>query len=95
MKSDVNFWTQFTFWVGVKQVPDCDDNELPSARRDVTVLEPMEITTKSHLTMKSFLSQPETFGALAGGQRLSIICADDVYYNLESLRLVFQNLGLL
>ena len=31
----------------------------------------------------------------SGKKQLKIICADDMYYNLETLKLVFQNLGLL
>ena len=45
--------------------------------------------------MKTFLAAPETFGASTENLNLSIICADDIYYNLEALRLVFKNLGLL
>jgi hypothetical protein len=45
--------------------------------------------TKSGLTVKTFLAQPERFGALLNNKKYSIICADDVYYNIEALRIVF------
>ena len=51
--------------------------------------------TKSALTTKKFLKQNERLGPLLEGKLLSIICADDVYYNLETLRIVFQRIGLL
>ena len=41
------------------------------------------------------MAQPERFGALLNGRKLSIICADDVYYNIEALRIVFQKIGLI
>jgi CheY-like chemotaxis protein len=40
------------------------------------------------------VNKPITFGTLAQGKKLSIICADDVYYNLEALKIVFHQLGL-
>jgi hypothetical protein len=39
--------------------------------------------------MKTFLAQNERFGALLNTKKLSIICVDDVYYNIEALRIVF------
>ena len=40
------------------------------------------------------MDQSIKFGTLASGKKLSIICADDVYYNLEALRIVFTQLKL-
>lgn len=41
------------------------------------------------------MSQPVSFGSfLSKGKKLSIICADDVYYNLEALKIIFAQLGL-
>lgn len=87
--SDDKKWTKFTFWIQVTEVQDCDADPLPSGRRDVIVIEPLQVQTKSKLTMQGFLQSPEAFGALAGNKKLSIIVADDIYYNLEALRLIF------
>ena len=41
------------------------------------------------------MNKPVALGTMAQGRRkLSIICADDVYYNLEALKIVFTQLGL-
>lgn len=53
--------------------------------------------TKSGIALKNLLDAPENSAdqQSAKTKPLSIICADDYYYNLEALRLVFSNLGLL
>ena len=45
--------------------------------------------------MKQFMERPELFGQYIRGRKLSIICADDVYFNLEALRVIFRGMGLL
>lgn len=46
--------------------------------------------------MKSYLDQSqEQANAFSSKKKLSIICADDCYLNLEALRVVLQNLGVL
>ena len=82
-------WTVFTFWVNVKLCSDCNINDALSDRPNMLVRDLPESQTKSALTLKTFLTQPERFGALLNGRKLSIICADDVYYNIEALRIVF------
>ena len=53
--------------------------------------------TKSALTGKKLLVNPESFGfgAAFSNFKLNIICADDVFYNLEALRIIFARFGLL
>lgn len=53
-----NKWTEFTFWVQVREVADCDVDPLPSERRDVRAVELPNVQTKSKLTMQSFLQAP-------------------------------------
>jgi hypothetical protein len=89
VKSRPGDWTEFTFWVNVKLCLDCDINDVLSARPIMQVRDLPKSRTKSALSVKMFLSQPERFGALLNGKKLSIICADDVYYNIEALRIVF------
>jgi len=48
--------------------------------------------TKTSLTIKSLVNQPTGFGAFLKGQKLSIICCDDIYFNLEAMRFIFQSL---
>ena len=89
VKSRPGDWTEFTFWVNVKLCLDCDIYDVLSVRPIMQVRDLPERRTKSALSVKTFLSQPERFGALLNGKKLSIICADDVYYNIEALRIVF------
>ena len=51
--------------------------------------------TKLALNSNKIKEFNQSFGALLQGKLLSIICADDVYYNLETLRIVFQRLRLI
>ena len=85
----------FTFWVNVKLCSDCNIHDALSERPNMQVRDLPESQTKSALTLRTFLAQPERFGALLNGRKLSIICADDVYYNIEALRIVFQKIGLI
>ena len=89
VSSRLNDWTEFTFWVNVKICVDCDINDAISPRPVMQVRDLPQSQTKSALTVKTFLAQPERFGALLNGKKYSIICADDVYYNIEALRIVF------
>lgn len=54
------------------------------------------VITKTALKMKSLLDQFEEGSRVNPHKKsnLQIICADDWYYNLEALRVVFQNIGL-
>ena len=89
VSSRPNEWTEFTFWVNVKICEDCDIIDAISSRPAMQVRDLPKSQTKSALTVKTFLAQPERFGALLNGKKYSIICADDVYYNIEALRIVF------
>lgn len=80
--------TEFTFWVSVKIPGDCDISEVMSPRAPKIPKLP-EGRTKDDLTVLTIVNQPTNFGALIQGKKLCIICADDVYYNLETLRIVF------
>jgi len=44
--------------------------------------------------MRNLLQTPEDLGGLQGSKKLTIICADDSYLNLEALSLVFRKFGL-
>ena len=39
--------------------------------------------------------ETEQLRELIGDKNLNIICADDVYFNLEALRIIFNKIGLL
>lgn len=45
--------------------------------------------------MQTILKKPLCFGTMVKSKKLKIICADDMYYNLEALKLIFSNLGLI
>jgi hypothetical protein len=92
--SNIDSWTKFTFWVPVKTPSDYDADLMVNTARNFEMLAIPPVQTKSKLTLKALLSEPEQFGAFCGDKKLCIICADDIYYNLEALRLVFSNLGL-
>ena len=53
--------------------------------------------TKSALTGRKMLAKADSFpfGGLLKDCKLNIICADDVFYNLEALRIVLARMGLL
>lgn len=87
-------WTQFTFWVKVKPSFDCDIYDAISPRPIMRVRDLPDGHTKSALTANRVINQNVGFGAFLKGKQLSIVCADDVYYNLETLKIVFQRMGL-
>jgi len=93
--------TEFTFWVNVKIPDDCNISAVMSARPSEVKALPDGHTKDSVAKQKEgvawvqqLMSKPVSFGAMAQGRKISIICADDVYYNLEALRIVFTQLGL-
>jgi len=47
------------------------------------------------MVLKSFLAFHKQFKQLKENKHLRIICADDMYLNLEALRVVFTRLGLI
>lgn len=98
--SEPDLKTVFTFWVAVKPI-NFEVDALLSATRAITPIKALSpIMTKSMLNTSLCSNamqahQPSKFGALKDGQKLSILVADDVYYNLEALKIVFKNLGLI
>jgi CheY-like chemotaxis protein len=48
--------------------------------------------TKENLRFKKF--RPSGFDELCRGKKLVIVCAEDSYYNMETLRITFYNIGL-
>ena len=52
----------------------------------------MAPNTKEHLQLKKF--RPKGFDKLCEGKKLVIVCAEDSYYNMETLRITFHNIGL-
>ena len=87
--------TKFTFWVTVKKTNEYDIDMLTPGR-DIVLQINEEVNTQARLNMNAFLSHHTNFEVLTRNDlKLSIICADDAYYNLEALRLIFQKLGLL
>ena len=96
--SQVGEGATFTFWVSVETEKDCDIDftneeglQQPSGRELAAVQATKPVLTKTALKMKMMMGAPLE----QENKKLTIICADDIYYNLEALRLVFNNLGLI
>lgn len=97
MRSQPGDMVEFTFWVNIK-FPEEADLSLLISPRVGEVQELPQGHTKDSLTphrprnvqVQQLVNKPVAFGALAKGIKLSIICADDVYYNLEALKIVFH-----
>lgn len=76
----------------IKAEPIDDDTLMISGRE--TALNNLDL--RANLKIKTLLEKPRTFSELGGGnRRLHIVCADDTFYNLETLRLVFDKLGVI
>ena len=69
----------------VKLILDCDDADLSmTPGRDVQMKDTLDIKTKSKLRIHEVVAKKD----------ISILCVDDQYWNLEVLKVVFDNLGL-
>lgn len=89
IESRVGEWTQFKFWVEIKLLREMD-LLLDSAPSRVARIQTMDVATKQSLLNK-FQEENHERKAM---DKLRIICADDLHYNLETLRLIFRNLDL-
>ena len=90
--------SKFIFWVSVKVLDDENVYLEPTTRPGLLIedIQIQEVQTKERINMKTFLMQTDPFATLLGRQlNLQILCADDNYYNLEVLGLVFESLKLL
>ena len=88
--------TKFKFWVAIQEPKECDVNDLLTPGREVVLQSDREVTTMAKMNLKALLKEPVHIRSLLKKNlKLSIVCADDEYYNNEALRLVFQSLGLL
>lgn len=84
--------TNFVFRVRVKPSQECDWVAQPSPRLNIAVRENAKVLTKQELSFKKF--RPQGFDELCLDKKLIILCAEDSYYNMETLRITFANIGL-
>ena len=85
-------FTKFMFRVRVKCPPECDLIVPPSSRLNMAVPCSTKPVTKEQLVFKKF--RPHGFDELCAGKKLVIVCAEDSFYNMETLRITFSNLAL-
>ena len=73
---------------------DIDDIMSPKSL-NIGLIDTFPILTKSELNHFETNMSAEKVKQILGNKKLNIICADDTYFNLEALRIVFQNIGLI
>ena len=66
-----------------------DLGDLMSPRDQIEVIETNQIVTKSQLNFDLRDKEAENLSLLISNKKLTIICADDAYFNLEALRIIF------
>lgn len=84
--------TNFVFRVRVKPYQEFNLTCQPTPRLAISVQESCSPITKQELNKKKF--PPRGFDALCRDKKLIIVCAEDSYYNMETLQITFKNLGL-
>ena len=95
VESTVGQWTKFKFWVPIELLPPHEIDEIISARPALQLQNLPETNTKTSVAIRRLLQNDNRVHGIKVTTNLRIICADDMYLNLEALRVVFSRLGLL
>jgi DNA topoisomerase VI subunit B len=90
IESELNKGTKVTFWTQVDRSENNPNFAFESARHQIPTISTLKPNTKVGLTFNAYLDNMNK----QQKHKFRIICADDMFLNLEALRIAFVNMGL-
>jgi CheY-like chemotaxis protein len=97
--SDGSSWTKFKFWVKVEisdqSIPIVSNLDAQSQIEQIISNPAVRNEVQQSVVLSKEEIQMNDLKLLFKNKKIKIVCADDIYYSLEALRVVFTNMGLI